>query len=131
MAKKLVAYTDGSCYPPPNGRMRIGIVIVQDRKVVKEISEFLGESGTNNVAEYRAIMRAMEEAIGLGADELEIESDSQLVIRQLNGQYAIKKPHLKIFYCGIKSLESRFKHVTYRWIARGQNVYADRLSRAD
>ncbi|MEM2899335.1 MAG: ribonuclease HI family protein [Thermoplasmata archaeon] len=129
MSKNLIAYTDGSCYPPPNGPMQIGILLLEDDKIVKEISEQIAEKGTNNTAEYRAIIRALEEALSLGADYIEIRSDSQLVIMQLNGLYEVKKPHLKIYYNAIKSLEPKFKKVTYRWVEREQNKYADRLSK--
>jgi len=129
MNKRIIAYTDGSCYPPPNGMMRIGIVLVENDKIIREISEELGEKGTNNTAEYRAVIRALEEAHSLGAEEIEIRSDSQLIVMQLNGLYEVKKPHLKIYYHAIKSLEPKFKKVSYNWIEREKNKYADRLSK--
>ncbi len=86
----LTVYTDGGSRGNP-GKAACAFVAVRDNKIIKEHSKFLGIA-TNNEAEYNAIIQALQ---AIKENELEIISDSKVVIRQLNGQYKIKVPHLQ------------------------------------
>src|SRR3990170_2647056 len=89
----LALYVDGASRGNP-GPAGIGIVVKDPTgRVVSEISEFIGR-GTNNVAEYRALIRALEEAATLGARSVVVRSDSELLVRQLTGEYKVKSPDL-------------------------------------
>jgi len=70
------------------------VICTAQGKRLKELARFIG-IGTNNEAEYRGVLAALEEGIGLGADELEITSDSELMVRQINRQYRVKAPNLR------------------------------------
>ena len=91
------------------------------------ISQRIGTT-TNNQAEYRAIIAALEKAIELGATHVVINSDSELVVRQLNGRYRVKNAHLKPLYQKIKQLQSSLEEFTITHIPREQNKEADRLA---
>jgi len=122
----LVIYTDGACFGNP-GPMGIGIVIYADGKIVREISEYIGE-GTNNIAEYSALIRALKEVKKLGEREVIIRTDSQLLARQLSGEYKIKNKKLK----EMKSLADDLMAglvVKIEHIPREQNAEADELSK--
>lgn len=123
----LVIFTDGAALGNP-GPMGIGVVVFRGGTRVKEICEYAGQ-GTNNVAEYTAVMRALEFAREKGEKEIHIKSDSQLVIRQLNGEYKARDPKLKALKRKIDELcfgmAVRFEH-----IPREQNEDADELSKA-
>lgn len=122
----LTAYCDGACFGNP-GPMGIGVVLWKHGKKVREISEFIGK-GTNNIAEYRAAIRALEEARHLGEQELVIRSDSQLLIRQLGGEYKVKEKHLKQLKFQIDGLCIGM-HVKFEHIDRERNKRADQLSK--
>jgi ribonuclease HI len=122
----LIIYTDGASLGNP-GPMGIGVVIYKGDDKVRELSEYLGE-GTNNIAEYTAIIRALESAQSIGEKEVLIRSDSQLVVRQLNNQYKVKDQKLRPLKKKIEKLcqgiEVRFEH-----IPREDNKEADALSK--
>ncbi|MBD3209982.1 reverse transcriptase-like protein [Candidatus Micrarchaeota archaeon] len=122
----LTIYTDGASLGNP-GPMGVGVVIYRGRMRIEELSEFIGE-GTNNIAEYTAIMRALETARQLGENEVHVKSDSELVVRQMNGEYKVKDPKLRPLKRKIDSLcaglEVHFEH-----IPREKNGEADRLSK--
>lgn len=125
--KKLIIYSDGGSRgnPGPSG---IGAVLYnKDKDIVLEISEFLGIA-TNNQAEYQAILRAIEEAKKLKAEELECFLDSELVVRQLNRQYKVKNIKLQPFFTKIYNLTLDFKKVSFNHIFREQNKKADQLA---
>lgn len=122
----LTIYTDGASLGNP-GPMGIGIVIYKGDVRVEELSEYLGE-GTNNIAEYTAIKRALETARGMGESEVHIKSDSQLVIRQLNNEYKVKDLKLR----PLKNEIDRLCHglqVFFEHIPREKNSEADALSK--
>jgi ribonuclease HI len=129
MSKKLKIYTDGGARGNP-GPAGIGIVIIQVRdgqeKITKQISRYIGEK-TNNEAEYQAIITALEQAKGLKAQEIEIISDSELVIRQCQGKYKIKDPELAQLFIKIWNLQQSFKKVNFTHVLRSSNKEADRL----
>lgn len=121
-------YTDGaSCGNP--GRAGIGVVLCNEAgESVKEISECIGVA-TNNVAEYRALIRGLEEARALGWDSVEVYTDSELLVRQLNGQYQVHARHLVPLHRSALQLLKLFKTAWIYHIPREQNARADRLAR--
>jgi ribonuclease HI len=124
---KLVINTDGLSKNNP-GQAAIGAVIKDSAgKVVSRISKSIGIA-SNNVAEYRAIITALEAARKLGADEIELRSDSELVVKQLNGRYKVKSTDLRPLYLDAARLLNGFKKVALIHIPREQNKEADRLA---
>jgi ribonuclease HI len=126
-AKKLVIYTDGASLGNP-GLAAIGAVIKDEQgKLMARISQPIGQA-TNNQAEYRAIIAALEKAVSLGASEVVLNSDSELVVKQINGRYRVKKPSLKPLYQKVKQLQSQLQDFSIAHIPRQQNREADRLA---
>lgn len=122
----MIAYTDGCCLGNP-GKMGAGVVLLHDGKVVKEISRHLG-MGTNNVAEYRAVLIAVEEAKRMGTKGLSVRSDSKLLVSQLKREFRVKAPHLRELMGKIwKAGEGMTLH--FEWIPREENERADELSK--
>lgn len=118
---------DGASRGNP-GRSAIGVVIRNAQgKVLKEIGEYIGEF-TNNVAEYRALLRALDEAKAMQADSVEIRSDSDLLVSQLQGSYKVKSPDLGPLYLDAIRLLRGFSRYTVSKIPRGENAAADALA---
>lgn len=124
--KALILQVDGGSRGNP-GPAAIGVVI-KDRsgKVLKPIGEVIGEF-TNNVAEYRALLRALEEARELGAEAVEIRSDSELLVNQLQGKFRVKSPDLGPLHLEATRLLRSFSHWTAKRVSRGENAAADAL----
>jgi len=123
----VVIFTDGTAEPNP-GPAAIGAIIKDEQgKLITAISQGIGQA-TNNQAEYRAIIAALENAIRLGADQVDIHSDSELVVRQINGRYRVKNAALKPLYQRVKQLQSQLKGFTITHIPRQQNIEADSLA---
>ncbi len=124
--KKLIIYTDGGARNNP-GPAGIGAVIYDEkRNVVEEISEYIGET-TNNQAEYKAVIAAIESAGKYGAEFLEFFLDSELVVRQLSREYRVKNQDLQPLFVRIYNASLKFKKVTFKHIPREQNKEADKL----
>ncbi len=122
----VIAYCDGACFGNP-GPMGIGIVLWKNGKKIAEISEFIG-NGTNNIAEYNAVIHALSNIKRLGEKEVIIRSDSQLLIKQMNGEYKVKEKHLKALKLKIDELRIGM-HVKFEHIPRERNRSADYLSK--
>jgi secondary thiamine-phosphate synthase enzyme len=113
--------------PGPAG---IGVVISDESgKVIKEISENIGKQ-TNNFAEYTALIRALSEARELGFTHLHIQTDSELMARQMNGEYRVKNDGIIPLYNSAKMLMGKFQSVTLLHVLRGRNAAADKLASA-
>jgi len=127
--KKLIIHTDGVSKGNP-GRASIG-AIIRDEKggLVAAISQSIGRA-TNNQAEYRAIIAALEEALPLDADKVELNSDSELVVRQIKGQYRVRKEALRPLYERVKQLQGSLKGFKIKHVPRQQNREADKLANA-
>lgn len=125
-AGKLIIYADGGARGNP-GPAAIGVVIGS-----RKYGERIGET-TNNVAEYKALLFALQKAKQLlskrqaKTTELEVRMDSELVVKQLNGQYKILEPELQGFFLQIWNLKLDFKHVEFIHIPREENREADRM----
>lgn len=127
--EKAILYTDGASRGNP-GPAAIGAVIKDGQgRVLGKISRRIGRT-TNNQAEYQAVIAALEEAIRLGVAGVVIKSDSELVVKQINGRYRVKNPALKPLHQRIRELQSLFQSFAIASIPRRQNIEADRLSNA-
>jgi ribonuclease HI len=123
---RLVLHVDGGARGNP-GPAAIGIVISTPAGgLVEEISEPIG-SATNNVAEYRAVLRGLERARALGATEVEIVGDSELVARQISGVYKVKHPSMKPLHQQARVLLDGFESWSIRTVPRAENARADAL----
>ncbi len=126
---RLILNCDGASRGNP-GDASIGIAVWdENRKLIKEHKEKLGMK-TNNVAEYNSLIRALDIASEYTQDEVQIYMDSEVVVKQMNGEYKVKKPHLKELYDEVKDREKRFNSVTYSNVPRGDRYQseADRLA---
>lgn len=126
--KKGRVFSDGGARGNP-GPAALGVLICDERgDVLREHQETIGEA-TNNIAEYRAVLRGLELAQELGIEEVEYFVDSELVARQLSGEYRIKTPHLKDLFLQVKARERNFKKVIYRQVPRTHEKirWVDRL----
>jgi ribonuclease HI len=126
---KLVVHVDGGARGNP-GPAAIGVVVSEpDGGVIDEVAERIGEA-TNNVAEYRAVLKGVERALALGATEVELVGDSELVARQLTGAYKVKHPSMKPLYAQAVAALSKFDRWRIRTVPRAQNARADELVNA-
>ena len=126
---RLVVHVDGGARGNP-GPAAIGIVTsTPDGEVVDELAEPIGEA-TNNVAEYRALLRGLERARELGATEVEVVNDSELVARQVQGAYKVKHPGLRPLYDQAMEALRGFERWSVRSVPRAQNAHADELVNA-
>jgi len=124
---KLIIYTDGGARGNP-GPAGLGAVLYNtNHEIVAEISEFIGVA-TNNQAEYRAIIAALNKAQDLGASEIDYYLDSELAVKQLNREYKVKNKDLAPLFLQIHNLSLSFKKISYTHIPREKNKVADRLA---
>lgn len=122
----LVICFDGASRGNP-GRAAIGVVVLKDGAPVREIAETIGEA-TNNIAEYRALLRGLDEAAALGARTVQICSDSELVVRQLSGRYKVRSPHLAPLHRQAIARMRQFDRVSVVHVPRARNRGADALA---
>ena len=128
-AERVTIWVDGASRGNP-GQAAIGVVIKDEQgKIIARISRCIGTT-TNNQAEYRAIIAALEKAIELGITRVEIKSDSELVVRQLNGRYRVRKAELKPLFQKASQLCGSLEGFAITHIPREQNREADRLANA-
>ena len=119
-------FTDGGARGNP-GPAAYGYVIEDgDSVVLASHGEAIGVA-TNNVAEYRALLAGLERAAELGVDELEVVSDSELMVKQMRGEYKVKNAALRELSVEATRLARRVGRVTYTAVRREQNELADRL----
>jgi ribonuclease HI len=123
---KLVVNVDGGARGNP-GPAAIGVVVSDpDGTVIDEVAEPIGIA-TNNVAEWRAVLKGIERARALGAGELELIGDSELVARQLTGTYKVKHPSMKPLHAEALAALRGFDSWRIRNVPRAQNARADEL----
>ena len=121
-------FSDGGARGNP-GPAAIGVLVCDEKgEPLREHHETIGET-TNNVAEYRAVLKGLELAWELGMEEVEYFVDSLLVASQLSGVYRIKATHLKDLFLRVKEREKNFQKVVYRQVPRTHEKikWADRL----
>jgi ribonuclease HI len=125
-SRRVVVHVDGGARGNP-GPAGIGVVLTDpDGNELDRANAYIGET-TNNVAEYRALILGLDRARALGADELEIVNDSELVARQLVGAYKVKKEDLRLLHAqALQALEA-FERWSIRSVPRAKNEIADAL----
>ncbi len=121
----LVIYSDGGSRGNP-GKSAYAIVVTQDGKVIHEHTEFLGIN-TNNYAEYRGLIAGITKALEMKAVSVEFVMDSELVIKQMRGEYKVKSPNIMELHKDAKALSSLIPDVTFTHVKR-ENRF---VSRAD
>lgn len=129
--KSIEIYIDGASSGNP-GPAGIGIVIYQDGSIFKKISRFIGRT-TNNVAEYMAFIQALQEVSTFTMAELEIKTDSELLYKQLKGEYKVKHTNIKPLFEQVKKILLDFRDVrggvSIHRISRNDNSIADKLAK--
>ena len=120
-------FCDGASRGNP-GPAGAGAVLYNPRgEVAAQLARYLGET-TNNVAEYQALILGLQEAVRLGAKKLQVFADSELLVRQLNGTYRVKAPHLLPLWRLAKNELQKFKAYTISHVPRAENSLADDLA---
>src|SRR5215470_5900583 len=128
-ASHCVIYTDGGARGNPGPAAAGGVILADDGSVVAEISEYLGVA-TNNVAEYRALLLALERALASGFTRADVCMDSELIVRQLTGHYRVKDAKIIPLHAKARHLLARFDDVHITHVRREQNRHADKLVNA-
>jgi len=125
---KILMKVDGACYPNP-GNMAIGIVIYKDGELFKKISEAIGY-GTNNIAEYKALIRGLEEVKKINPERIDVYCDSQLVVKQLNKKYKVKNKGIILLFNRVEEIVQTIPgKIYFIWDRRDNNFMADGLAK--
>jgi ribonuclease HI len=126
---RLVVHVDGGARGNPGPAAAAAVLSTPDGTVVDEAAEVLGEA-TNNVAEYRGLLLGLRRARELGATEVEVVNDSELVARQVNGEYKVKHAAMKPLHADALRALAGFERWSIRSVPRAQNARADALVNA-
>jgi ribonuclease HI len=126
LPKHATLFADGGSRGNPGPAASGAIILADDGTPLREIGEYIG-IGTNNVAEWTALLIGLSAALELGIDDLDVCLDSELVVRQLSGAYRVKHPNLIPLYGKVRSLLRRFARVDVKHVRRAENVLADAL----
>lgn len=121
-----VLFFDGACRGNP-GPVGIGAVLLEKGKKVSEVSKRMG-MGTNNIAEWRALIEGLKLAKAHGCRELEVRGDSELIIKQISGEYKVRSRNLIPLFNAAVKLCGDFERLKFKWITREENSYTDNLS---
>lgn len=124
--QEFTIYTDGASRGNP-GEAGAGVLITGDNGSQESITRYLGKA-TNNVAEYTAALLGLERALNLGATRVTLYADSELLVKQLNGQYRVKNSGLIPLYTRARELIAKIGRVEVYYIPRGKNKEADALA---
>lgn len=123
---RLVVHVDGGSRGNPGPAAAAAVLCTPDGEVLEEASELLGEA-TNNVAEYRALLLGLRRARELGASEVEVINDSELVARQVDGSYRVKHAGIRPLHAEALRSLGAFASWSIRSVPRAQNAHADAL----
>ncbi len=123
---ELTIYTDGASRNN-HGEAGAGIFIMRDGEPFEKIARYLGTT-TNNIAEYSAAIIGLERAVQLKASRVKLNADSELLVKQLNGQYKVKNEGLKPLHAKARDLIARIGSVEVQYIPRERNKEADALA---
>ncbi|HCF57353.1 MAG TPA: RNase H [Myxococcales bacterium] len=126
-ARLLRLFSDGAARGNPGPAGAGAVLTTTDGTVVARLGKYLGTQ-TNNYAEYMGLLLGLEEALKLGANEIEVVADSELMVRQLNGLYKVKNAGLKPLFQRAQGLLGLFRRSTVRHVPREQNKLADEMS---
>ena len=119
-------FTDGGARGNPGPAAYAFVLEAEDGTVLDSCGEAIGVA-TNNVAEYAALVAGLERAVEVGVDELEVVSDSELLVKQMRGEYRVKNPALQDLALDASRLARKLRQVTYTAVRREHNELADRL----
>jgi len=125
--QSLIIFSDGAARGNPGPSGAGAFITSADGEMVAEVREYLGEM-TNNQAEYRALKCGLEKARELGAKSVIIRADSELMVKQLNGEYKVKNTGIKLIFREVSALFSYFESWEAAHVSREQNKEADRLA---
>ena len=123
---KAIVNVDGGARGNPGPAAIAAVVALPDGEVLESRGEEIG-TATNNVAEYRALLKGIELAAAHGATELELIGDSELVVRQVEGRYKVKHADMKVLHAEAKKALAGFDSWSIRHVRRAENADADRL----
>lgn len=126
MSERLVLHFDGGARGNPGPAAIAAVLADPDGHVLEERSAAIGRA-TNNVAEYQALLLGIEHARALGARELELVGDSELIARQVRGEYRVKDAALRELHAQVKAALAGFDRWSIRNVPREDNAHADRL----
>jgi ribonuclease HI len=129
LSERLVVNVDGGARGNPGPAAIAAVIATPDGEVLEERSEVIGEA-TNNVAEYRALLLGIERARALGARELELVGDSELIVRQVRGEYRVKDAALRELHERVGEALAGFRRWSIRHVRRDDNAAADALVNA-
>lgn len=131
--KKIIIYTDGGSRGNP-GKAAIGVVFCNEKgDAFKEYAEYLGDNITNNEAEYKAVITALKKFKAVfgkkiaDTSDVELRSDSELMVKQLKGEYKILEPRIQQLFIEVWNLKTDFKKIHFTAISRDKNQKADKL----
>jgi ribonuclease HI len=127
VSSALIVSCDGAARGNPGPAGAGSQLTTPEGEVVAEIAEGLGET-TNNVAEYTAVIMGLERARELGATDVLLRSDSQLLINQITGTYKVRTPHLQPLHRRVLQLAAGFERIRFEHVPRARNAEADRLA---
>ncbi len=132
--KKVIIYTDGASRGNP-GPASVGVAFCNEKgEVVKTYSHYLGDGITNNEAEYQAVIHALRKFTALFGKqlakktELEIRADSELLVKQVKGEYKVSNPRIQDLFIQLWNLKTEFAKVNFKLVPREKNKEADRLA---
>jgi broad specificity phosphatase PhoE/ribonuclease HI len=125
---KVIVEADGGSRGNPGPAGYGSVVWTADRQAVLAESKQAIGIATNNVAEYRGLIAGLEEAVKVGATDVDVRMDSKLVVEQMSGRWKVKHPDLRVLIEQAAAVAKRFDSVDYAWIPRVENSYADRLA---
>jgi ribonuclease HI len=127
LADEWLLMVDGAARGNPGDAGCGAVILDKSGTVVKELSRYLGHA-TNNVAEYEGLLMGLEALLGLGKKRICVQSDSQLLVRQLNGEYRVKDEKLRVLFHKAMSLLRQFDSYRILHVPRELNKLADRLA---
>ena len=125
-AEPVTVYVDGASKGNP-GLAAIGVAVSRQGRTLKEIAQVIGQA-TNNEAEYTALITGLEAALKLGATQVRAVSDSQLLVRQVNGVYKAKNARIVPLLGRVRTLVSRLERFEIQHVDRSRNTRADQLA---
>ncbi len=132
--KKIIIYTDGGSRGNP-GPAAIGVLFCNEKgQEIKQYSDYLGDNFTNNEAEYKAVIFALKKFKALFGkklaknSEIEIRSDSELLVKQLKAQYKVLDSKIQLLFLEVWNLQFDFQKIKFKLIPREKNKEADRLA---
>jgi ribonuclease HI len=124
---RLAVFSDGAARGNPGPAGAGAVLVAPDGTVIEELGKYLG-TNTNNYAEYTGLILGLRRALELGAREVDVRADSELMVKQLQGKYRVKAPNLQPLYEEAVALLRKFDRVTVAHVYREQNKLADEMS---